>query len=97
MPGAFDTVAERAGAAVIRHLSDCDLLIDGDPVRGLWRAPHVTALDMLDVAVPSVTIWAADAADVSRGSTVVRSSVSHVVIGVEPDGYGLVTLRLERA
>lgn len=99
MPGRFDTLIGQAGAAVIKHLADSDLLIGAGPtaVRGLWRAPHVSALDMLDVSSPSVTILDADFPGLARDDEIVRGGTTYRVIGLEPDGFGMVTARLEVA
>lgn len=45
---------------------------------------------------PAVVMRAADVPDVAHGDTIVRDGTTYHVIGVEPDGAGVVVLLLEK-
>lgn len=91
------TLAADAVAAV-EALADSEVVVAGTTtVRAIWRSPTERTLDMLEAAVPSVTVATTGLPTVARGTTVLRSGTTYRVIGIEPDGYGLVTLLLEIA
>ena len=94
----YGVLASRMTPALIRALADSDVVVGGQPsVPAIWQQPHERALDVLDASVPTATLDAADVPGVQRGDTLVRRGTTYRVIGIEPDGQGLVRLRLELA
>lgn len=81
---------------MLARLADSELVVIGTTmVPAIWSDPHVNALDVLDASVPTATIGAQAVPGLQRGDRVVRSGSVYRVIGIEPDGLGLVRLRLE--
>lgn len=81
----------------MRHLPDVELVVgDYATVPAIWREPHTLALDRLDASLPTATIAESDYPCIERAETIRRDVDEYRVVGVEPDGFGLVTLRLER-
>lgn len=98
MSAAFTQAMQRASAAVLTHLADSDVWLDGlICVSAVWREPHQLALGMVDSSGPTATVAADAHPEMTRGMRVERAGVEYQVVGIEPDGYGLVTLRLEAA
>lgn len=96
MASSFAAAAQRATQAVLARLADSELVINGAAtVPAIWSDPHVTAIDALDATVPTATIGAQAFPGLQRGDRVVRAGAVYRVIGIEPDGLGLVRLRLE--
>jgi hypothetical protein len=98
MTTAFARMIERANDGVLRHLADSEITIEGVvSTPAVWREPHELALSAVNAADP-VAMIAADAyPELTRGLLIERAGVEYRVIGVEADGLGLVSLRLERA
>lgn len=94
----LDRLFEDAAEA-LAELADCELTIAGVVVPAIWEAPAERVFDVLDATRPRATIGAAAAAGVERGTTFTRSAdgITWRVIGIEPDGHGLVTLSVEIA
>ena len=92
----LDRLVEDAGNA-LEELADCELTIAGVVVPAIWVAPAERVFGALDASLPGATITASAAAGVQRGTTFTRSTdgLTWRVIGIEPDGHGLVTLRVE--
>lgn len=81
---------------MVRALADGAVRIGGyASVPAIYNAPHATMLGTLDANVPAITIALADYPGIERGETVERGAEEYRVVGIEPDGHGLVTLRLE--
>lgn len=96
MSANFAQAMERASAAVLAHLADCEVWLDGVvQTRAVWREPHQLALGMVDSSGPTATVAADAHPEMARRMSVERAGVEYRVVGLEPDGYGLVTLRLE--
>lgn len=82
---------------MVRALATHEIEIGGALVPVIFGSPTGLALGALDHAAPSVTLAAADWVGVSRGDALPAiDGVAYSVIGVEPDGDGLLTLRLAR-
>lgn len=98
MSALFSSAVRRANAAVLEHLADTEVVLDGlVSARGVWREPHELALGMVDTSGPSVMVAADAHPEIRRGLMVERAGVDYRVIAAEPDGFGMVNLRLERA
>ena len=50
----------------------------------------------IEGADAAITCISADVAGASHGTTVVVNAISYRVCGIEPDGFGLTMLRLEK-
>lgn len=93
----FRSSVDRANAAAMMSLANVRLVVgDYATVRAIWSEPHTLALDRLDACLPTATIAESDYPCIERAETIRRDVDEYRVVGVEPDGFGLVTLRLER-
>jgi len=92
---AFEDLESIVDDAVIDALANADVSINGGPtVRGIFSAPGVQALGMVESVAPGVTVSAAAAEGIEREAEVlVNGTTLYKVSAIEPDD-GLVTLRL---
>ncbi len=82
---------------LVAALADSELLVGGYArVAAIWNEPHTLAFDRLDASLPTATIAEADYPEIARAETLERGDREYRVVGIEPDGHGLVTLRLEQ-
>ena len=96
MSAVFTQALQRASAAVLIHVADSEIRLDGVLIASaVWREPHQLALGMVDSSGPTAMVAADAHPEMTRGMRVERAGVEYQVVGIEPDGYGLVTLRLE--
>lgn len=73
-----------------------DLTVNGVPARGIFDDAFGVAFGgMIDGSGPMLRLPTSVAA--ARGQPVVIDSRSYVITGVEPDGTGITTLRLDLA
>lgn len=73
-----------------------DVTINGVAVRGVFDNPYGAAFGgMVDGGGPLLQVDSG--VSVSRGNTVVIGAATYTVTGVEPDGTGITTLRLDKA
>lgn len=63
-------------------------------VNGLLSKSYVTVNDVENTA-PSFTCAASDVPNAKHGDTLVANGINYLVVGVQPDGTGIVTLILE--
>ncbi len=83
--------------AMVQALATHELTIGGASVPVIFEAPAGNAFGAVDMASPSVTLAQADWPGVSRGDALPAiDGVTYSVIGVEPTGDGLLTLRVSR-
>lgn len=72
------------------------LTVAGVPVRGIVDNGYAQAFGgMVSGTAPSVTV--ASTVVATRGDAVTIGGEAYVVTGVEPDGTGITTLRLDKA
>jgi hypothetical protein len=92
---AFEDLESIVDDAVIEALANADVSINGGPtVRGIFYAPGLRALDMVESVAPGVTVSATAAYGVARGAEVlINGATLYQAIAVEPPDGGLVTLR----
>lgn len=82
---------------MVRALATHELMIGGSSVPVIFSAPSARALGIVDRVGPAVTLLEADWSGVARGDALPAiDGVTYSVVGIEPDGDGLVTLRLAR-
>ena len=73
-----------------------DATLAGVAVKGIFDEPYLEPLDnRVEGAAPSFTLKEAAAPSVAQGQTLVIGARTFKVRGVEPDGTGVVWLRLE--
>lgn len=69
----------------------------GAPVNGIFDAAYLEPLgNIVEGVGPAFTCAAADVPAVAQGQTLVVNATTYKVRGVEPDGTGVVLLRLEK-
>ena len=71
--------------------------VGGVAVVGIFDNAYATALGFTAGTSPVLIVKAADVPTVAQDAAVVISTISYTVTDVEPDGTGLVVLRLDRA
>lgn len=64
---------------------------------GLFDNGYAQALGFVSGSAPSVVVKAADVPSVAQGAAVTIAAASYTVTAIEPDGAGLVLLRLQEA
>lgn len=73
-----------------------DAVLAGQAVRGIFDAAYATAFGgMVDGNGPTFMLPASVAAQ--RGQTLLIGASAYTVTGVEPDGVGMVLLRLDQS
>lgn len=73
-----------------------DVTVNGVATRGIFDNAYGSAFGgMIDGSGPIVRVPSSVAA--TRGNPVIVNATSYVVTGVEPDGTGITTLRLDEA
>jgi hypothetical protein len=95
---AFRDLVADLDDAVERDLTDDDIRIDGEPVRGMFAAPWIgpdlghqrTQLDH-----PQVSVRDGDAANIREGSSVDVGGDRYRVFELQPDGTGWTVLLLQ--
>ena len=87
-----------ANAAVLNHLANVQVAIDGRLVPGLFRNPSSMAELGGGMATASPTVVLASGAVMAEpeGSAITVAGVPYVIGASDPDGTGLTTLTLER-
>ncbi|MGQ7939085.1 head-tail joining protein [Paraburkholderia sp. D1E] len=83
--------------AVVRDLADDDIIVDGEPVRGMFAAPWLgpdLGRQRTQLEHPQVSVRDVDAARVVQGSVVIVGSDTYVVFELQPDGTGWTVLLL---
>jgi hypothetical protein len=70
----------------------------GSTFKGIVDASFVTVGEVAGVESSAISLIAktADVADLGHGEIVEIASVEYAVRGIEPDGLGVTTIRLER-
>lgn len=68
---------------------------NGATVNGIFDAAYVEPLTSESIG-PQLMCAQADVDGVAHGDTVLVDAVTYKVVNVQPDGTGVVTLRLER-
>lgn len=71
--------------------------VGGVALRGIFDNAYATLLGFTAGTQPVLIIKAADAPSVAQGSAVAILTANYTVTGVEPDGTGIVLLRLQEA
>ena len=70
--------------------------LNGVAVVGIFDMPYIEPLgNFVSGAAPMFMLATADAASAAQGQLLVALGKTYKVVGVEPDGTGLTTLRLE--
>ena len=93
----FATLASQSAQSVLSRLADCELVVNGGPaVQAIFSSPPMRSPDLLDGSVPTATIGSEAYPGMQRGDRVSRGDDVYEVIGIEPDGFGLTVLRLQR-
>lgn len=87
-----------ANAAVLNHLANVQVAIDGHLVPGLFRNPSsVAELGGGMTTVSPTVVLASGAVMVEpEGKAITVAGVPYVICASDPDGTGLTTLTLER-
>jgi hypothetical protein len=81
--------------AMVNALATHEVTIGAATVPIIFEAAGQRMLGLVDSTEPTATLVADDWSGVARGSTVTIGGTAYTVIGVEPDGAGLVTVRLQ--
>jgi len=70
--------------------------VNATPIMAIVDSPYTLALEVAGTAW-SLTCISSDVSTVDQGDPVVARGVSYTVVGIEPDGTGFTTLRMERS
>ena len=65
--------------------------------RGVFDSAYATSFGLTAGTSPALTVKAADVPAVAQDVTVVIGAASYTVTDVEPDGTGLILLRLDKS
>lgn len=71
-----------------------DATVDSAAVRGIFDNDYLTALGVTAGTGPVLLCAAADVASADQGDAVTVGAISYTITGIEPDGTGMVLLRL---
>ena len=82
--------------AMVQALATHEVSIGADTVPVIFDASYRSEMNM-DATTPAATLAAADWPDVVQGDAVTIGSTGYAVTRVEPDGDGMLTVRLQRA
>lgn len=91
----FGSLQARLNSAQIKHLADKTLLVGGSNVDGIFNDNYVDPLNV-EMSVTSFVCKSSDAGVVSHGTAAIDGATSYIVVGVQPDGLGMVRLILEK-
>lgn len=103
---AFEDLESLSAETVIHHLGNCDVVLGGQPGRGIFDAEAVAVLDQLvDSPGPQVQVLTSLApalvegadATVTRKVNAVSTTTAYSVVGFRPDGTGLTVVSLRLA
>jgi len=72
-----------------------NVTVDGNPVVGMFDKEFAAALD-IEGDLPVLICREADVSSAAHGTAVVRSGTSYTVVGMQPDGAGMIALILEQ-
>ncbi len=98
----FAAAIARANAAIFRHVADCTATVDNVLVSGAFRNGYLGALGgVVGTAEPSFEFNGVDFTRAKQGSSLrivdgPHAGNRYTVTAVEPDGAGVITLRLQR-
>lgn len=65
-------------------------------VNGIFDREYLRALGIVDAANPVFVCREADMPTAAQGQTLTIAAVAYTIVGVEPDGTGMLTLQLRR-
>jgi len=68
--------------------------LNGAPVRGIFDAAYGEAFGLASGNSPVFRL--ASSVAVAEGNPLIVNAITYLVVGIEPDGTGLTTLRLEQ-
>lgn len=71
--------------------------VGGSVCVGLFDNAYAASLGFTAGTAPVLIVQAADVPSVAQGDVVVVNAASYIVAAVEPDGFGLLVLRLQEA
>jgi hypothetical protein len=94
---AFRDLVADLDDVVIRDLADDDIMVDGEPVRGMFAAPWLgpdLGRQRTQLEYPQVSVRDADAVAIHEGSVVTVGVDEYVVFELQPDGTGWTVLLL---
>lgn len=66
-------------------------------VVGIFDSEYARELGMIDATDPQFVCRESDMSSAAQGQTLTINAVSYTIVGVEPDGTGLLTLRLRKS
>lgn len=98
----FAAAIARANVAIFRHVADCTATVDNVLVSGAFRNGYLGALGgVVGTAEPSFAFNSVDFNRAKQGSALrivdgPHAGHRYTVTSVEPDGYGVTLLRLQR-
>lgn len=72
-------------------------VVGGSTVSGIFDNDFLTSLGVTAGTGPVLLLPASDAASASQGSSITVAGTSYTITGIEPDGTGMVLLRLQEA
>lgn len=81
--------------AMVGALATHELSFSGEPVPVIFEAPSASVFGQMDAPAPSLTMLVVDWPTAKRGDLLPAiDGVVYSVLGVEPDGSGLMSIRL---
>ena len=93
----FEDLEAGVNSAVVASLSNRTLVLNGAvQVRGIFERAAVGEFGLVQSSSVRLTVAAADAGSVARGDVLDDATDQYRVIGIEPDGTGLLVLSLQK-
>jgi len=91
---AFETAT---AASAVAALANVTATVDGATVSGIFDNDYLTAMGITAGTGPVLLCAAADVTSADQGDAVTIGAASYTVTSKEPDGTGMVLLRLQEA
>lgn len=92
---AFADIQARMTASLTNHLSNADVVIGQDSIRGFFRRKYVSALDhSVETTGPSCEIEDAYVVGLVHNMTITVNGSPYKIAGIEPGDDGFTILRL---
>ena len=92
---AFESATANAAMAALANCTATVGAVAG--VEGVFDSAYATSFGLTAGTSPALTVKAADVPAVAQDVTVVIGAASYTVTDVEPDGTGLILLRLDKS
>lgn len=97
MAAPFAAIETATAANAVAALANVTATVDSVTVNGIFDNDYLTAMGVTAGTGPVLFCAAADVTSAGQGDAVTVNATSYTITGIEPDGTGMVLLRLQEA